>query len=123
METPDSRVLVFPRFPIHEYHFQPSQNTREIKIVAGSVENSSFIRTTLILLSKPQSGSCDEEGNCNCSQTELDLSESLKNLLGGTDVVAFVKSTYKDFKAEVNSWSLTQSVKELAPSRCALGNE
>ncbi|XP_059099507.1 uncharacterized protein LOC131893483 [Tigriopus californicus] len=69
-----------------------------------------------------KTGNCDEDDNCNCSETELDLSESIDRLLDGLDVFEYVELKWNTFVAEVKSWELPDAIKSLAPSRCKIGN-
>ncbi len=56
------------------------------------------------------SGTCDADGNCNCSETD-------------NGVLDKIKETAKTFINEVDSWEITKKVKDVVPSRCRLGNE
>ena len=67
-------------------------------------------------------GYCDEEGECNCSEIELDISETLKKALNGRKISEYVRDKIKEFKDEVSSWEISESIKELVPSRCNIGD-
>ncbi|TRY75776.1 hypothetical protein TCAL_07021 [Tigriopus californicus] len=56
-----------------------------------------------------KTGFCDEVGNCNCQEEDLDLRQSIDNLLGGLDVVEYVEMKYSEFKDEVNTWDFCEA--------------
>lgn len=71
----------------------------------------------------PMLGHCDYNGNCMCSEKDLDLGQSVRELLGGLDVLEYVQLKFDSFIDEVDSWQISEKVKSLIPTRCQLGDE
>ena len=65
---------------------------------------------------------CDENNDCVCSASGLDIPDSVKDILGGLDIFEWVKQKIGEFQKGVDDWEITQEVKALVPSRCRLGD-
>ncbi len=76
----------------------------------------------------PKSGSrttgyCDNEGECNCSEEDLNLTKEIRQLLGDMSIAEYVKLKRDQFREEIESWKISEKVKEVAPSRCKLDDD
>ena len=67
-------------------------------------------------------GSCDEDNNCICNEEDLDLSDTITRELGGQNVFDYVKDKAREWKDAIKNSELGESLRNLAPSRCRIGN-